>query len=445
MATPEQTASDLPEADARRNRCKFWCEIFVTFVLTRLILQGLHSFSSGMASTGKPAKDPIDKMAEEGKLSPALELDWELVSAADAEPTETVTPGAEPVQTNQFKPYEEISSDDWKSKLIAYKTLEAATESFHEENRIGTGPYAEVYKGKRTEGEQVVVRKLHFAQHADPEGFLKGACFLTGVRHPHIINLVDFCENGGDFYMVHEYVEAAGTIGTVLFGIGHWKGRKDLVWEVRSNIALGVARGLACLHEELGTPIIHGGLTTRTVMLENDFSPRLFDFGMSFLFPKHKIPQIKNANEAIGYTAPENREGSTKNEKSDVYSFGVLMLVLASGRDVFSPAKYDMENLYIVDSAWALYNKGKIMEFRDEKLGEDPPGEEFVRLMKVAFLCVQHDPESRPKMSHVVEMLSGNVEISDDTFSEINIVPFQKAVDSDEPVHKKPKTDHPAL
>lgn len=85
------------------------------------------------------------------------------------------------------------------------------------------------------------------------------------------------------------------------------------------------------------------------------------------------------------------------------------------------------------------------MEFRDEKLGEDPPGEEFVRLMKVAFLCVQHDPESRPKMSHVVEMLSGNVEISDDTFSEINIVPFQKAVDSDEPVHKKPKTDHPAL
>lgn len=56
-----------------------------------------------------------------------------------------------------------------------------------------------------------------------------------------------------------------------------------------------------------------------------------------------------------GYTAPENRDGSTKNEKSDIYSFGVLMLVLASGRDVFSPAEYDMENLYIVDSVRHIY------------------------------------------------------------------------------------------
>lgn len=424
----------------------------------------------GLTPGGAP-KAPLDKMEEEGKLPPALESDWELVNAADAEPTASEADvdtssaqsekasGARSVITRifsrkevlpteptepilQFKPYEEISSEDWKSKLIAYKTLEAATESFHEDNRIGSGPFAEVYKGKRTEGDQIVVRKLPFAQHAEPASFLKGAFFLTGVRHPNIINLRDYCENAGDFYMVHEYVEAAGTIGTVLFGIGYWKGRKDLVWEVRLNIAVGVARGLTCLHEEIGTPIIHGGLTTRTVMLEKDFSPRLFDFGMSFLFPKQKLPQSKSANEAIGYTAPENRDGSPMNEKSDVYSFGILLLVLASGRDVFSPAKYDMENLYIVDSAWALYNKGKIMEFRDEKLAEDPPGEELLRLMKVAFLCVQHDPESRPKMSEVVEMLSGNVEISDDTFSEIKIVGFQKA---EEHPHKKLKTDHPGL
>lgn len=59
-----------------------------------------------------------------------------------------------------------------------------------------------------------------------------------------------------------------------------------LSWEMRCKIILGTAEGLAYLHEESSLRIIHRDIKLTNVLLDEDFTPKIADFGLARLFPE---------------------------------------------------------------------------------------------------------------------------------------------------------------
>ncbi|KAF4360586.1 hypothetical protein F8388_017612, partial [Cannabis sativa] len=120
------------------------------------------------------------------------------------------------------------------------------------------------------------------------------------------------------------------------------------------------------------------------------------------------IPDLSDLN-LKGYSAPEYAIRGELSEKADIYSFGVLVLEIISCR------KNTDQNLpsvmqYLPEYAWRLYETSKVLELVDPRMREDGFLEKDVlQAINVAFLCLQPDPEHRPPMSHIVTMLTGNV------------------------------------
>lgn len=70
----------------------------------------------------------------------------------------------------------------------------------------------------------------------------------------------------------------------LLWGIGERRG--SLNWKQRYDIILGTARGLAYLHEEFHVRIIHRDIKTSNILLDDDFQPKIADFGLARLLPE---------------------------------------------------------------------------------------------------------------------------------------------------------------
>lgn len=58
-----------------------------------------------------------------------------------------------------------------------------------------------------------------------------------------------------------------------------------LDWETRSAICVGIAKGLAYLHEELVPHIVHRDIKASNILLDEEFNPKIGDFGLAKLFP----------------------------------------------------------------------------------------------------------------------------------------------------------------
>jgi hypothetical protein len=125
-----------------------------------------------------------------------------------------------------------------------------------------------------------------------------------------------------------------------------------------------------------------------------------------------------------GYTAPEMWMQSGITEKCDVYSFGMLLLEIVGRRRNFDEAALDVGQQWFPMVAWTKYEKGELMELAMSCLGDvsgvDTADELQMqlcrelaeRMCKVAFWCVQQQPEARPPMGVVVKMLEGEMDIA---------------------------------
>ncbi|KAJ0047016.1 hypothetical protein Pint_04708 [Pistacia integerrima] len=118
----------------------------------------------------------------------------------------------------------------------------------------------------------------------------------------------------------------------------------------------------------------------------------------------------------IGYLAPEYAIRGQLTRKADIYSFGVLLLEIVSGR-CNTNKRLPYEEQYLLEKAWELYEKGELLQLVDALLNEDYNVEEADRYLKIALLCTQDMPKLRPSMSTVVQMLTGEIDVSEQKIS----------------------------
>lgn len=293
-------------------------------------------------------------------------------------------------------------------KHFSYKELISATDNFHSSNKLGRGGFGTVYKGVLRTGAPVAVKTLSAESKQGLREFLTEIETISHVRHPNLVELIGCCVERNNRILVYEYLEN-NSLDHMLLGS---KGEKfKLDWGRRATICTGTARGLAYLHEELVPHIVHRDIKASNILLNEDFVPKIGDFGLAKLFPDDITHISTRIAGTTGYLAPEYALGGQLTMKADVYSFGVLILEIISGRSS-ARASWGRTQKLLLEWAWELYIEGKLLELVDPEIKEYPE-EEVMRYMKVAFFCTQATASKRPLMSQVVDMLSRNIRLNE--------------------------------
>ncbi|KAI4376407.1 hypothetical protein MLD38_014174 [Melastoma candidum] len=283
-----------------------------------------------------------------------------------------------------------------------FQTLKSATKNFHHRNLLGTGGFGPVYRGKLGDGTLVAVKKLSLEKSQQGESeFLSEVRMITSIQHKNLVRLLGCCCCGPQRLLVYEYLKNR-SLDLIIYG----KSEQFLNWSTRFQIIIGVARGLQYLHEDSHLRIIHRDIKASNILLDDHFLPHIGDFGLARFFPEDQAYLSTTIAGTLGYTAPEYAIRGELSEKADIYSFGVLTLEIISCRrntDLSLPS----EMQYLPEYAWKLFEKSKAIELIDPKMKEDGfSKKEVLQAMHVAFLCLQPQPELRPRMSQVVSMLT---------------------------------------
>ncbi|XP_058072795.1 cysteine-rich receptor-like protein kinase 10 isoform X2 [Magnolia sinica] len=293
--------------------------------------------------------------------------------------------------------------DDQVSELpiINLATIQAATDNFSDENKLGEGGFGPVYKGKLSDGKEIAVKRLSRSSRQGLEEFKNEVTLIAKLQHRNLVRLLYCCMDRGEKLLIYEYMPNT-SLDVFLFDSIK---SAQLGWETRRNIVSGIAKGIVYLHEDSRLRIIHRDLKASNVLLDHEMNPKISDFGMArFLGGNQSQVNTNRPVGTYGYMAPEYGMGGLVSVKSDVYSFGVLLLEIISGkRNNSQHLPNGAQSLLIC--AWGLWCDGRAMELIDPLLAESCPTNEVFKWIHIGLLCVQQDAADRPTMSSVILML----------------------------------------
>ncbi|XP_058722467.1 LEAF RUST 10 DISEASE-RESISTANCE LOCUS RECEPTOR-LIKE PROTEIN KINASE-like 2.4 isoform X1 [Vicia villosa] len=286
-------------------------------------------------------------------------------------------------------------------KKYKFSEIKKMTNSF--EIKLGQGGFGVVYKGKLFNGCLVAVKILN-ASKRNGEDFINEIASITRTSHVNIVTLLGFCFEGRKKALVYEFM-SNGSLDKFIYN----KGPETIIsvsWDNLYQIAKGIARGLEYLHRGCTTRILHFDIKPHNILLDENFSPKISDFGLAKLCPKKEsIISMSDQRGTMGYVAPEvwNRHFGGVSHKSDVYSYGMMLLEMVGGRKNINADASHTSEIYFPH--W-VYNKLEFGSDLRPDIVMDTEEDEIARKMTIVGLwCIQIFPNDRPTMSKVVEML----------------------------------------
>ncbi|OMO82763.1 hypothetical protein COLO4_22843 [Corchorus olitorius] len=298
---------------------------------------------------------------------------------------------------------------DMPSGTFTLKQIKVATDDFDSANKIGEGGFGPVYKGQLPDGTKIAVKQLSSKSRQGNREFLNEIGMISCLQHPNLVKLHGFCVEGDQLLLVYEYMEN-NSLARALFGPEH--NRLELDWATRLKICIGIARGLAFLHEESRLKIVHRDIKATNVLLDSDLNPKISDFGLARLDEEEKTHITTRIAGTIGYMAPEYALWGHLTHKADVYSFGVVAMEIVTGKNTnnFMPSE---KFVCLLDWACHLHQAGNLIALLNEGLRPEVKKEEVELMVKVALLCTNASASLRPTMSEVVSMLEGKMPVPD--------------------------------
>lgn len=178
---------------------------------------------------------------------------------------------------------EEVSSIQ-NIKLYPYKELQIATYYFSAANKIGEGGFGSVYKGKLKDGTLVAIKVLSAESRQGVREFLTELVTISDIEHENLVKIYGCCVEGVHRILVYGYLEN-NSLAQTLLGDGHCT--IEFSWKRRTEICIGIACGLAYLHEDIQPHIIHRDIKASNILLDENLTATISDFGLAKLFPAH--------------------------------------------------------------------------------------------------------------------------------------------------------------
>ncbi|KAK7317481.1 hypothetical protein RJT34_01755 [Clitoria ternatea] len=294
--------------------------------------------------------------------------------------------------------------------VFSYASILMATNDFSSENKLGQGGFGLVYKGTLPTGVEVAVKRLSRTSGQGAIEFKNELALISELQHTNLVQLLGHCIHKQERMLVYEYMPNK-SLDFFLFDSTQ---SKLLDWSKRFRIIEGVAQGLLYLHKYSRVKVIHRDLKASNILLDNNMSPKICDFGIARMFAHESEVNTNKIVGTIGYMSPEYLMDGVFSTKSDVYSFGVLLLEVVSGKRNRSSFT-DERPLNLVGHAWELWKQGEVLQLMDPTLIESFAKDEVLKCIHVGLLCVEENAEDRPTMSNITSMLTNKNSV---TFSD---------------------------
>ncbi|KAM3329415.1 hypothetical protein ACQJBY_026470 [Aegilops geniculata] len=282
--------------------------------------------------------------------------------------------------------------------VYSYAQIKKATMNFSD--KIGEGGFGSVFRETMPGSTAIAVKDLKVLGQAEKQ-FRTEVQTLGMIQHSNLVRLLGFCVKGKRRLLVYECMPN-GSLDAHLFS----EKSGLLSWNVRCQIALGIAKGLAYLHEECEDCIIHCDIKPENILLDAEFCPKIADFGMAKLLGREFNSALTTIRGTMGYLAPEWISGLPITKKADVYSFGIVLLEIISGRRSTEVVKFGNHRYFPVYAA-AQVSEGEVLCLLDARLEGDANVKELDVTCRVACWCIQDEENDRPSMGQVVRMLEG--------------------------------------
>ncbi|VVB04752.1 unnamed protein product [Arabis nemorensis] len=305
---------------------------------------------------------------------------------------------------------------------ISYGDLRNATNGFSSSNMIGSGSFGIVFKAFiPTEKKVVAVKVLNLQRRGAMKSFMAECESLKDIRHRNLVKLltacssIDFQEN--EFRaLIYEFMPNGS--------LDKWLHQEEveeihrpsrtLTFLERLKIAVDVASALDYLHVHCHEPIAHCDLKPSNVLLDDDLTAHVSDFGLARLLLKFDeesfFNQLSSAGVrgTIGYAAPEYGMGGQPSIYGDVYSFGVLILEMFTG-------KRPTNELFGGNFTLISYTKSalpeRVLDIVDKSILHSglrvgfPVVECLTLVYEVGLRCCEESPTNRLATSEVVKEL----------------------------------------
>ncbi|KAI5684304.1 hypothetical protein M9H77_05532 [Catharanthus roseus] len=246
-------------------------------------------------------------------------------------------------------------------KCYSFQEIKKMTDSFA--HLLGQGGYGSVYKGTLPDGRPIAIKVLR-DNKGNGEEFINEVASISRTSHVNVVTLLGFCYKANTRALVYEFM-SNGSLDKFLHKNGlDADADCRLEWKVSYQIALGTARGLDYLHQGCNTRIVHFDIKPQNILLDDDFCPKISDFGLAKLCKKK-----------------DSRVQVDTDKSSETYFPNWIYERLELEKDL------RLEGL---------------MNAEDE--------EDARKMIMVGLWCIQTKPSDRPSMSKVVEMLEGSIQ-----------------------------------
>ncbi|XP_068659856.1 cysteine-rich receptor-like protein kinase 44 isoform X2 [Aristolochia californica] len=276
-----------------------------------------------------------------------------------------------------------------------YSEIKKMTKTFRD--RIGQGGFGIVFKGTLLDGQEVAVKIGN--ERARDEEFSNEMDSIRDISHANVVRLLGFCSEGSKRALVYEFMPN-GSLDKIIYSNESKSSYSVQRSQQLCKIAVGVARGLDFLQHGCHPPIVHFDVKPSNILLDKNLCPKLSDFGLARRWGFSGSMTVRGT---YGYIPPELVSLGRFSKRTDVYSYGIMLLEMALRRKPINFDPHDSEEKFLVD--WVFKNvtpQGGIPGFAWEATER--------KLIIVGLWCSQHDPESRPSFSTVVDMLEGSVD-----------------------------------
>ncbi|XP_047043038.1 putative leucine-rich repeat receptor-like serine/threonine-protein kinase At2g24130 [Lolium rigidum] len=304
---------------------------------------------------------------------------------------------------------------------ISQRELSEATGGFEQSRLIGAGRFGRVYGGTLRDGTRVAVKVLDPITRGEVSWSFKRECdVLRWTRHRNLVRVITTCSQP-DFHALVLPWMTNGSLESRLYpsdgGLDHGM---DLTWLVA--IASNIAEGLTYLHHYAPVRIIHCDLKPGNVLLDDDMTAVVADFGIArlvkdmgddditgFADPCNSIAGLLQGS--VGYIAPEYGLGGHPSTEGDVYSFGVMLLEMITGKRPTDALFQEGLTLHewvrrhhphdvaaIIAQSW--------LAAMDAMLSAVQAGHIVVELIDLGIACTQYSPVERPTMAEVCHSIA---------------------------------------